>query len=54
MRDLSVPEFDKNRDINQQKVLVLDNNSIKYYIIIDTNFLSKTGIKLNYSEGNME
>jgi hypothetical protein len=54
MRDLRLPEFDKNRHINQQKVLVFDNNSVKYNIILGTNFLSKTEIKLNYSEGNME
>jgi hypothetical protein len=54
MRDLRFPEFDKNRRINQQKVLVFDNDNIKYNIILGTNFLSKTGIKLNYSEGNMK
>ena len=54
MRDLRLPEIDKNRCINQQKVLVFDNDNIKYNIILGTNFLSKTGIKLNYSEGNME
>jgi len=54
MRNLRLPEFDKNRCINQQKVLVFDNDNIKYNIILGTNFLSKTGIKLNYSEGNME
>jgi hypothetical protein len=32
---------------------VFDNNNVKYDIILSTNFLSKTGIKLNYSEGNM-
>jgi hypothetical protein len=50
MRGLRFPEFDKNRHINQQKVLVFDNNNIKYNIIKGTNFLSKTRIKLNYSE----
>jgi hypothetical protein len=54
MQDIRLPEFDKNRRINQQKVLVFDNDNIKYNIILGTNFLSKTGIKLNYSEGNME
>ena len=54
MQDLRLPEFNENRHINQQKVLVFDNNNIKYNIIPGTNFLSKTGIKLNYSEGNME
>jgi hypothetical protein len=33
---------------------VFDNDNVKYDIILGTNFLSKTGIKLNYSEGNME
>jgi hypothetical protein len=54
MQDIRLPEFDKNSRINQQKVLVFDNNNIKYDVILGTNFLSKTGIKLNYSEGNME
>ena len=54
MGDMRLPEFDKNRRINQQKVLVFDNDNVKYDIILGTNFLSKTGIKLNYSERNME
>jgi hypothetical protein len=54
MRNLRLPEFDKNRRINQQKVLVFDNNKVKYDIILGTNFLSKTGIKLNYSNSYME
>ena len=52
--NLRLPEFNKNRRINQQKVLVFDNDNVKYGIFLGTNFLSKTGIKLNYSEGNME
>jgi hypothetical protein len=54
MRDIRLPEIDKNRRINQQKVLVCDNDNIKYNIILGTNFLFKTRIKLNYSERNME
>jgi hypothetical protein len=54
MRNLRLPEFDKNRRINQQKVLVFETDNIKYDIILGTNFLSKTGIKLNYSNRNME
>jgi hypothetical protein len=54
MQYIRLPEFDENRHINQQKVLVFDNDNIKYDIILGPNFLSKTGIKLNYSEGNME
>jgi hypothetical protein len=54
MQEIRLPKFDKIRHINQQKVLVFDNDNVKYNIILGTNFLSKTGIKLNYSEGNME
>jgi hypothetical protein len=54
MQDIRLPEFNKNRRISQQKVLVFDNNNIKYDIILGKNFLSKTGTKLNYTEGNME
>jgi hypothetical protein len=54
MQDIRLPEFNKNRCINQQKVLVFVNDNVKYNIILGINFLSKTGIKLNYSEGNIE
>ena len=54
LRDLRLPEFDKNRRISQHKALVFDNDHVRYDIILSTNFLSKTGIKLNYSEGKME
>ncbi len=54
LRDLRLPEFDKNRPISQQKALVFDNDHVKYDIILGTNFLAKTEIKLNYSEGKME
>jgi hypothetical protein len=54
MKDFRLPQFDKNRHINQQQVFVFDNDNVKYNIILGTNFLSKIGIKLNYSEGNME
>jgi hypothetical protein len=53
MQDIRLPEFDKNR-CQPTMVLVFDSNNIKYNIILGTNFLYKTGIKLNYSEGNME
>jgi hypothetical protein len=47
MQDLRLPEFDKNRRINQQKVLVFDNDNVNFDIILGKNFLSKTGIILN-------
>jgi hypothetical protein len=54
MWDLILPKFDKNRRINQQKVLVFDNDNVKYNIILNTNLLSKIRFKSNCSEGNME
>ncbi len=54
MQDLRLPKFYKIRRINQQWVLVFDNDKVKYDVILGTHFLSKTGIKLNYSDGNME
>ncbi len=54
MRNLRLLEFNKNRRINKQQVLVFDTDNVKYDIILGTNFLSKTGIKLNYLEGNTE
>ncbi len=54
MQDLRLPKFDKNRHIYQQKVLVFDNDNIKYNIILSTNLLSKTGFKSNYSERKLE
>jgi hypothetical protein len=53
-KNLRLPEFDKNRHIIQQKVLVFDNNNVKYNIILSTNLLSKTGFKSHYSEGKLE
>jgi hypothetical protein len=54
MQDIRLPEFNKKRRIIQQKVLVFDSDNFKYNIILGTNFHSKTGIKLSYSDGNME
>ncbi len=54
MQDLRLLKFDKNRRINHQQVLVFHNDNFKYGIILGTNFLSKAGIKLNYSQGKME
>jgi hypothetical protein len=36
LRDLRLPEFDKNRRIIQQKALVFDNDNVKYDIILGT------------------
>ncbi len=54
LQHLRLPKFDKNKRIKQQKILVFENESIKYNIILRINLLSKTRFKSNYSEGNME
>jgi hypothetical protein len=41
MQDIRLPEFNKNRCINQQKVLVFDNNNVKYDIILGTTFFPR-------------
>jgi hypothetical protein len=41
MGDLRLLKFDINRCINQQQVLVLDSNNVKYDIILGTNFFPK-------------
>ena len=53
MRDFCLPEFDKNRIIKEHKNLVFDT-PCRYDIILGTNFLSKSGIKINYETGFME
>ena len=54
MRDIRLPEFDKNRKINEQKCLVFDNNNCTYDVILGTNFLTKAGIKLDYVDEKVE
>ena len=54
LRDIRLPEFDKNRRIDEQRALVFDNTNCKYDIILGTNFLSKTGIKLDFETGEMK
>ena len=54
LRDIRLPEFDKNRRIDEQRALVLDNTNCKYDIILGTNFLSKTGLKLDFETGEMK
>jgi hypothetical protein len=38
MRDIRLPEFDKNRRIDQHKCLVHDNDDCKYNIILGSKF----------------
>ena len=52
MRDFRLPEYDKNRRIEENKALVFDT-PCRYDIIFGTDFLSKAGIKINYETGFM-
>ena len=42
LRNLRLPELDKNCNIDQQKVLIFDADSCKYDVILGAEFLSKT------------
>jgi hypothetical protein len=44
LRNLRLPELDKNRNVDQQKALIFDADSCRYDVILGDDFLSKTGI----------
>ena len=52
LRDLRLPEFDKNRRIDEQKALIFDGKC-RYDVILGADFLTKSGIDINYSTGTM-
>jgi hypothetical protein len=52
--NLRLPEFDKNRNVNQQKALVFQSETCKYNVILVADFLMKTGTDIKYSTGTME
>jgi hypothetical protein len=53
MRNLRLPELDKNRVVDQQKALVFDGDC-RYDVILGADFLSKSGIDIKYSTGIIE
>ena len=53
MRNLRLPELDKNLVVDQQKALVF-NGQCKYDVILGADFLSKSGIDIKYSTGTIE
>jgi hypothetical protein len=53
MRNLRLPEYDKNRNVNEQNALVFQSET-KYNVILGADFLTKTGIDVKYSTGTME
>jgi hypothetical protein len=54
MRNLKLPEFDKNRNVEQQKALIFELETCKYDVILGADFLTKTGIDVRYSTGTMQ
>ena len=53
LRNLKLPEFDKNRIISEQKALIFDNKC-PYAIILGSDFLTRIGLDIKYSTGEME
>ncbi len=54
MHNLRLPEFNKNRNVDQQKALVFQSETCKYNVILGADFFTKTGIDVKYSTGTME
>ncbi len=44
MRNLRLPEFNKSRNVDQQKALVFQSETCKYDVILGADFLTETGI----------
>ena len=44
-----LPEFDKSRQVHQQKALVIDHDC-QYEVILGSDFQAKTGIDIKYSK----
>ena len=53
LRDIKLPEFDKNRTVDELKALIFEKDC-RYDIILGADFLSKSGMNINYSNGTME
>ena len=53
LRDIKLPEFDKNRIVEVQNALVFDQKC-RYDVILGSDFLTKTGIDIQYSTRTME
>ena len=49
MRDVRLPEFNKNRSIGEQKALVFDQ-PCRYDVILGSDFLNRAGMVIDYSK----
>jgi hypothetical protein len=54
MHNLRLPEFDKNRNVDQQKALEFQSETCKCNVILGADFLTKVDIDVKYSTGTME
>jgi len=54
MLNIRLPELDKNRNVDQQKALTFESDTCIYDVILGADFLTKTGIDVNYSTGTVE
>jgi hypothetical protein len=52
-RKIRLPNFGKNRVVEEKKALVFDGQC-KYNVILGADFLSKTGVDIKYSLGIIE
>jgi hypothetical protein len=48
MRNLRLPELDKNRNVEQQKALIFESITCKYDVILGADFLTEIGIDVKY------
>jgi hypothetical protein len=53
MRDIKLPEFSRNRTVDSHNALVF-NSPCKYDVILGADFLTKTGINLNYANSELQ
>jgi hypothetical protein len=54
MRNLRLPELDKNRNIEQQRALIFESDTCRYDVILGADFLTKTRNDVKYSTGTIE
>ncbi len=54
MRNLRLPELDKNRNIDQQQALIFESETCKHDAIQGADFLTKTRIDVKYSTDTIQ
>ena len=53
MEDVRLPEFDRNRSIEEKRALVFDGHC-RYDVILGSDFLEKAGIDIKYTSKTVE